>query len=177
MMRDVQGFVKFNFWLKENAFKRIEFKYGNAEDICQIVDLSTAKFGPPPKAVTESSKIFKKHCPESNGVNIFVNVPSMVVGVFKLCQKFIDKRTFEKIRILGPGEHRALFELVRPESLPVFLGGLMLDNGEASLSTPCNIVEVTPGVPQVTNMLKIDMAAAVRWELRVCNLDIDFAVR
>merc|ERR1712039_269469 len=44
------------------------------------------------------------------------------------------------------------------------------------MGTPCNIVEVTPGVPQVTNMLKIDMAAAVRWELRVCNLDIDFEV-
>merc|ERR1712151_1090999 len=88
----------------------------------------------------------------------------------------IDKRTFEKIRILGPGEHRALFEFVRPESLPVFLGGLMLDNGESSLTAPCHIADVSPGAPQEVDILVVTNAATLRWELRVCNLEVDFDV-
>lgn len=169
LMADIPSFVRYNFWLKEQAFKRIAFKRGAPEDLCQIVDLSTAKFGPPPKAVRESSVVFKRHCPESNGVNIFVNVPSVVVGAFKLCRRFIDQRTYDKIRILGAGEHLELFKLVPPESLPLFIGG-MLQQPPSPLAVPCHVVSLQPGATVDVKMIEVgEYGAGVRWEVRVCS--------
>eukprot|EP00928_Gymnodinium_smaydae_P059195 TRINITY_DN4243_c0_g2_i1.p1 TRINITY_DN4243_c0_g2~~TRINITY_DN4243_c0_g2_i1.p1 ORF type:complete len:592 (+),score=123.52 TRINITY_DN4243_c0_g2_i1:183-1778(+) len=178
MMSDIAGFVRYNFWMKEQAFKKLKLARGMPEDICQIIDLSTAKFGPPPKAVQESSKVFKQHCPESNGVNIFVNAPSWAVGVFKLCSKLFDQRTLDKIRLIGVDEHLQLFELVPPESVPVFLGGLRDEaglDGELKFGQ-CQVVEVPAGEAREVSMLQVAGPADVFWQLRVCSQAIKFKV-
>lgn len=52
-----------------------------------------------------------------------LNAPFLFTGVWAIVKGFLDERTRNKIKILGGGYKKDLFEAADPDNLPDFLGG------------------------------------------------------
>jgi len=162
-------FTKYCFWVREQILGSRTFAKNRAEDICMIVDVEGSRLNSN-AVVREAGKQLTLHCPETNGLNIFINVPHLFGALYRAAKVFIPLRTQERTKVLGQNDHMSLFTYVRPECLPVEVGG-MLQQPRSCLRTSCHAVEVRPGCTEAVDLMHCS-SGPLLWELRVCAKDI-----
>jgi hypothetical protein len=87
----------------------------------KYVSVSHLKYLPYFKYQAEWSQL---NCPELLGQAIVVNTPWFFNMIWKIVKPWLDKRTLEKVQVLGGKEsEKDLQKLIDPEQIPVALGG------------------------------------------------------
>lgn len=72
------------------------------------------------------SGVAQDYYPEILGNMFIVNSPMLFSGAWAMIKPWLDKRTQQKITIVGKNYREQLFNLVDPQNLPSFLGGSCL---------------------------------------------------
>lgn len=175
---DAEAFVRYRVKLMEQAIDRLKFEPDKPEDLCQVHDYSgvpLSGFGGEVKScVNLISKIFADHYPEFKGKTVFVNFPAVFTTLFSAFSVFLPERTKKKFVILGD-DPSLYFEHIPPDTLPVTLGGAHEDNGR-EWKAKCQVVRVGQWSSTSHSGVKVEGAATIAWECRVCKADLDIAI-
>lgn len=179
---NTEMFVRYRAKIMEQAIGLLPFEKGTAEDLCQVHDysgvLSSMYKTEVKSGVGAISKVFAEHYPEFKGKTIFMNFPAVFSGPFKAFAALLPERTRKKFIILGKDDHEALFEHVNPALIPAVLGGL-LEDPPSKVSAPAKTLRIGRGGTEEVTLVEFSEAprgATVRWELRVCTLEVKYQV-
>mmetsp|Transcript_11072 Transcript_11072/g.25344 ORF Transcript_11072/g.25344 Transcript_11072/m.25344 type:complete len:378 (+) Transcript_11072:112-1245(+) len=176
---DAEAFVRYRVQLMEKSIAMLPFKKGAAEDLCQVHNyagvLSSMYKSHVKDGVSAVSKVFERHYPEFKGVTVFVNFPAFFSKFWKAFSTFLPERTLKKFVILGSNDHEALFEKLAPGLVPDSLGGLYT-KPPSKLKSGGRGVVCKARVTEEVQLLQVEVASKVAFELRVCVSDIAYQV-
>lgn len=79
----------------------------------------------------------KKNYPETTRYAFVVNAPAIVSIAWNVIAPILDKRTADKVHIMGGNYQKRLFDVVDPVNLPKFLGGSCDCINDCVPITPC----------------------------------------
>lgn len=173
---DAEAFIDYRIRIMEEAVRRVPFKRGAAEDLCQVHDYSGVpllfKTAEVKNCIAAMTKTFGEHYPETKGKTIFVNFPAAFSKLFQAFCVFLPEKTRKKFLILGESDQALLFEHLRPEAVPESLGGMLRAGGEAA--GPCTAASVRPGATEEVVLSEVGSPADIAWELRVCAQEASY---
>jgi hypothetical protein len=107
------------------------------ETSCTVMDLAGVglkQFWDVKSYVSEASKIGQDRYPERMGKFYLINAPFMFSTIWSVIKGWLDPVTQAKIKILGSGYQKELFEAMDPSSLPKDLGGTCVCTGPGGCS-------------------------------------------
>jgi len=117
---------------------------GHTIDSClMILDVGGVKISDFTKEVKSIlntiTKVDQDNYPETNGGTLIVNSSFIFTAIYRVVEAFLDKRTREKIKVLGTDKksRARLLQYVEEDQLPQFLGG----------TAPDEVIVGQPGKP------------------------------
>lgn len=70
-----------------------------------------------------ASKLGQDNYPEILGVMFIINAPFLFSGIWAVCKGWLDKKTQDKIKIIGSSYKKEVLECIDPKNLPNFIDG------------------------------------------------------